>query len=122
MADLINRYGFLPQGTTLRGLLAVEYRRKLEQVGRSVGLPVEALDRMRPWLAAITLTSLQAAKADGQARRCEPQPRRHRRRRRKALELGQDKRQAARRARNRREPDPALCQPQPRAGSCSSSW
>lgn len=62
MGDLINRYGFLPQGTTLRGLLAVEYRRKLEQVGRSVGLPVEALDRMRPWLAAITLTSLQASR------------------------------------------------------------
>jgi uncharacterized protein YbaP (TraB family) len=61
MSGLINRYGFLPAGTTLRGLLAVEYRRKLEQVARSVGLPVAAVDRMRPWLAAITLTSLQAA-------------------------------------------------------------
>lgn len=61
MGGLINRYGFLPAGTTLRGLLAVEYRGKLEQVARSVGLPVEAVDRMRPWLAAITLTSLQAA-------------------------------------------------------------
>jgi uncharacterized protein YbaP (TraB family) len=61
MSGLINRYGFLPAGTTLRGLLAVEYRGKLEQVARSVGLPVAAVDRMRPWLAAITLTSLQAA-------------------------------------------------------------
>jgi uncharacterized protein YbaP (TraB family) len=62
MGDLINRYGFLPAGTTLRSLIAVEYRGKLERFSRSVGLPIEALDRMRPWLAAITLTSIQAAK------------------------------------------------------------
>lgn len=60
MSDLINRYGYLPQGTTLRKLLAVEYRGKFETAARKVGLPVEAIDRMRPWLAAITLTTLQA--------------------------------------------------------------
>jgi uncharacterized protein YbaP (TraB family) len=62
MRDLVTRFGFLPAGTTLRSLLAPEYRTRIEAAGRDLGLPVEALDRMRPWLAALTLTTLQAAR------------------------------------------------------------
>jgi uncharacterized protein YbaP (TraB family) len=60
MGPLVRRFGFLPAGTTLRSLLAPEYRSQLEIAARKVGLGVDAVDRMRPWLAAITLTALQA--------------------------------------------------------------
>lgn len=60
MGALVSRFGFLPAGTSLRSLLAPDYRGQLESAARKVGLPVAAVDRMRPWLAAITLTSLQA--------------------------------------------------------------
>ncbi len=60
MGDLVTRFGFLPQGTSLRRMLAPEYRSKFDTVARSLGLSAEAMDRMRPWLAAITLTTLQA--------------------------------------------------------------
>jgi hypothetical protein len=60
MGDLVTRFGFLPQGSSLRRMLAPEYRSKLDTVARSLGLSAEAMDRMRPWLAAITLTTLQA--------------------------------------------------------------
>lgn len=62
MRDLIIRLGLLPQDKSLRNMLAAEHRTKLETMAREVGLPVEAFDRMRPWLAAITLTTLNAAK------------------------------------------------------------
>ncbi|MDZ4866759.1 MAG: TraB/GumN family protein [Alphaproteobacteria bacterium] len=53
--DLIVNLGLLPQGTTLRQLLAPERRAKLERVTASIGLQAAALDPLRPWLAAITV-------------------------------------------------------------------
>lgn len=54
-SDLIVKLGLLPQGTTLRKLLAPERRAKLERVAASIGLQPAALDPLRPWLAAITV-------------------------------------------------------------------
>lgn len=53
--DLIVDLGLLPQGSTLRKLLAPERRAKLERVAASLGLQAEAIDPLRPWLAAITV-------------------------------------------------------------------
>ena len=53
--DLIVNLGLLPQGTTLRKLLAPEQRAKLERVAASINFQAAALDPLRPWLAAITV-------------------------------------------------------------------
>lgn len=65
MGDLVARYGFLPPDKSLRKMIAVEYRAKLEAVATELGLPIAAVDRMRPWLAALTITSLTALKQTG---------------------------------------------------------
>lgn len=62
MTALIQQYGFLPPGQSLRKMLAVEYRNKLDAAAKDLGLPIQAIDRMRPWLVAITITSLAAMK------------------------------------------------------------
>jgi len=53
--DLVVNLGLLPQGTSLRKLLAPERRAKLERVAASLNLQVATLDPLRPWLAAITI-------------------------------------------------------------------
>lgn len=53
--DLIVSLGLLPQGTTLRKLLAPEQRAKFERVAASINLQAATLDPLRPWLAAITV-------------------------------------------------------------------
>lgn len=53
--QLITKLGLLPQGTTLRKLLAPEQRSKLERVAAAVGVPAQGLDPFRPWLAAVTV-------------------------------------------------------------------
>ena len=60
MGDLVARYGFLPPDKSLRRMIAVEYRAKLEATAADLGLPIASVDRMRPWLAALTITSLTA--------------------------------------------------------------
>lgn len=62
MVGLLTKIGFLPPDKSLHKMLAPEYRAKLDKVGQSVGVPPAALDRMRPWLAAIMLTSLNLVK------------------------------------------------------------
>lgn len=62
MGDLIRRYGFLPPDQSLHRMLAVEYRARLDATLKDLGLPLQATDRMRPWLAALTITSLSAMK------------------------------------------------------------
>lgn len=59
---LVTQLGLLPPDKSLRKMLAPEYRKKLDEVAGSLGLPPTGLDRMRPWLAAITLTSLSLIK------------------------------------------------------------
>jgi NAD(P)H-dependent flavin oxidoreductase YrpB (nitropropane dioxygenase family)/uncharacterized protein YbaP (TraB family) len=65
MGDLVARYGFLPPDKSLRKMIAVEYRARLEAAATDLGLPIAAVDRMRPWLAALTITSLTALKQTG---------------------------------------------------------
>lgn len=66
---IVTQLGFLPPDKSLRKMLAPEYRVKLDKLATSLDLPPASVDRMRPWLAAITLTSLslvkQSSKNDG---------------------------------------------------------
>jgi uncharacterized protein YbaP (TraB family) len=62
MSALLAKYGFLPSDKSLHKMLAPEHRKKLDAVATSLGMPPAALDRMRPWLAAVTLTSLSLLK------------------------------------------------------------
>ncbi len=59
---LMTQLGFLPPDKSLHKMLAPEYRAKLDELAASLGLPPAGVDRMRPWLAAITLTSLSLVK------------------------------------------------------------
>lgn len=50
--------GMLPEGQSLRGMMTPENRMEYEAALVSLGLPVEALDRLEPWFAAMTLSLL----------------------------------------------------------------
>jgi uncharacterized protein YbaP (TraB family) len=60
MGALVRDFGFLPPGQSLHRMLATEYRAKLDATLKDLGLPAAGIDRMRPWLAALTITSLSA--------------------------------------------------------------
>lgn len=59
---LVTELGLLPPDKSLRKMLAPDYRTKLDEAAASLGLPPAAIDRMRPWLASLTLTSLSLIK------------------------------------------------------------
>ncbi len=59
---LVSKYGFLPPDKSLFRMIAPEYRAQLVEAAKTFGLPEATMDRMRPWLAAITLTSLNIVK------------------------------------------------------------
>lgn len=48
----------LPEGTSLRGLMTPDNRKQFEAALVGLGLPVEALDRMEPWMASLTMSLL----------------------------------------------------------------
>jgi len=62
MRPLIAKFGVLPVGTSLPATLPEGTRKQLDRVTKELGLPMEALERMRPWLAAIVLTATAMAK------------------------------------------------------------
>ena len=53
----------LPAGTTLRSLMTDEDRAEYEGVLTSMGMPVEALDTVEPWFAAMNLSLLPLLQA-----------------------------------------------------------
>lgn len=48
----------LPEGTSLRDLMAPDNREQFEAALVALGLPVAALDRMEPWMASLTMSLL----------------------------------------------------------------
>lgn len=50
--------GMLPEGMSLRELMTPENRRQFEAALVGLGLPVESLDRMEPWMASLTISLL----------------------------------------------------------------
>lgn len=51
----------LPDGKTLRPMLAEDQRKAFEAALAQYGMPAEAFDRMKPWYAAIALATLPLA-------------------------------------------------------------
>jgi uncharacterized protein YbaP (TraB family) len=57
-AQQIAARALLPKGQSLRDLMTPEERMKFEETLVTLGLPVEAMDRIEPWYAAMTLSLL----------------------------------------------------------------
>lgn len=56
------QHGLLPESTTLRDAVGEQlYQRTATEAGR-LGLPIEALQRLAPWVVALTLTDLEYLK------------------------------------------------------------
>lgn len=53
----------LPEGQKLRDLMTPEDRMQFEEALVALGMPVEALDRVEPWFAAMTLSLLPVVQA-----------------------------------------------------------
>ncbi len=56
MQQQVAAMGMLPAGQTLRGLLDAQQRATYESAMTKLGLPAEAFDQMKPWLAGVTLS------------------------------------------------------------------
>ncbi len=50
--------GTLPEGMSLRDLMTPDNRKQFEAALVGLGLPVESLDRMEPWMATLTMSLL----------------------------------------------------------------
>jgi len=57
-AAAMQQAAMLPEGTSLRALMTPENRMQFEAALVSLGLPVEALDRVEPWMASLTMSLL----------------------------------------------------------------
>ncbi|HYD24277.1 MAG TPA: TraB/GumN family protein [Croceibacterium sp.] len=57
-AQALQSAGMLPEGQSLRAMMSDEDRMEYEAALVGLGLPVEALDRLEPWFAAMTLSLL----------------------------------------------------------------
>jgi uncharacterized protein YbaP (TraB family) len=62
--SLVQEKGMYPAGETLRSKLSPDQRKTLTQILEKVGLPLSAVERMKPWLLSMTL-SLHALKKLG---------------------------------------------------------
>jgi uncharacterized protein len=60
MVFLIQQYGLNPAGVSLSSRLSPGSREALKELATRSGLPVEGLEPLRPWLAAVTLTAAYA--------------------------------------------------------------
>ncbi|MBO0749335.1 MAG: TraB/GumN family protein [Porphyrobacter sp.] len=57
-AQAIAKRALLPKGQSLRDMMPQAQRMKFEEALVGLGLPVEAMDRLEPWYAAMTLSLL----------------------------------------------------------------
>jgi uncharacterized protein YbaP (TraB family) len=57
-ATAMQSAALLPEGQSLRELMAPDDRQQFEAALVALGLPVEALDRMEPWMATLTMSLL----------------------------------------------------------------
>lgn len=56
LAPLVRKLGFNPKGVTLSSQLPPAVRGEIEKAAAQAGLPMAALEPLRPWLAATTLS------------------------------------------------------------------
>jgi len=58
MQQMTKQLGMLPDGTTLRSLLDAEQTTAYTAAMTKIGIPVEAFDPLKPWMAGLTFTVL----------------------------------------------------------------
>lgn len=58
MQELSMQKGMLPAGTTLRSLLDADQAKAYNDAMAKIGIPVEAFDPFKPWMAGLTFTVL----------------------------------------------------------------
>ena len=58
MQQLIATRAMLPEGENVRSLMSAENKAKYEAALAAMGVPAEAFDRFKPWMAAMTLSML----------------------------------------------------------------
>ena len=63
MGQMVMGKAMLPEGQTLRGLMTDEQKATYEAGLAKLGVPPQALDRLEPWLASISLTQVMMQKA-----------------------------------------------------------
>lgn len=62
LAPLVMKYGLDPTGKPLSDKLSPEGKARLAAAAKDAGIPMEAMDRFKPFFAAITLSSLEYKK------------------------------------------------------------
>jgi uncharacterized protein YbaP (TraB family) len=55
--QFIDSEGYLPEGQTLRGMLSSDGLTKYQEILRDLPLDIREMDKLRPWLAQLTLAS-----------------------------------------------------------------
>ena len=58
MQEMTMKLGMLPAGTTLRSVLNAEQTAAYTEAMGKIGIPVEAFDPLKPWMAGLTFTVL----------------------------------------------------------------
>ena len=58
MQEMTMKMGMLPAGTTLRSVLNAEQTAAYTEAMGKIGIPVEAFDPLKPWMAGLTFTVL----------------------------------------------------------------
>lgn len=61
--SMMLKHGTLPAGQTLRDGMSAEEKTKFEAAMTSLGLPVSAFDRYKPWFAAVAMATLPLQKS-----------------------------------------------------------
>lgn len=62
IGPVVQQFGIYRDGRTLRGALNEDEEREVAEVAASLGVLLEALDSLKPWLASFRLGSLNAQK------------------------------------------------------------
>ena len=62
LGALVQQYGLNPPGVTLSSIMGAERFAQLSAVATEIGIPPQALEAQRPWLAMISLTAIAMQK------------------------------------------------------------
>lgn len=61
MTEFVKKHGLLPPGKTLKDLVRPGLMKYLKKACEGLGISTQKFERMRPWLAAVLLTSINSA-------------------------------------------------------------
>ncbi len=65
IAEVVAKEGMLPKGQSLHAMLSPSARANLDRLAADASVPPQAIDGMRPWLAALTLATSRIVSEKG---------------------------------------------------------